>query len=382
MKKRFILSLGLSFLMMLTNITGCSAAEDASQKSEKEVFEAAQSGIIFTIPDEFSNVKGTIKYSDLGDDNNRGIPIVAMLATYTPLDEKEYEARIEQGMAAQADGDIETTVNIILGMHSQRFFEIFGLKDGGIDQLKEHLLEQIEARGLEDELSQDEINQNKEEALAEIYTELGQKDGFTYILTTPDPEKIKKEGLPEGFDDDHFEEYISLLENVNLIIDNIELVGDVELHDPVAMAEPGTSIHFETEDLDGNIVKSEDLFKGHKVTMINMWGTWCDPCKRELPKLEELNKELAAKDCQIIGIVTDADEEEIIADAKEILEDKEVTYINLLPFDEMSTLLPQPAWPTSYFVDENGVVVGEAVIGAEIDQYSKRIDQILESLNQ
>ena len=52
---------------------------------------------------------------------------------------------------------------------------------------------------------------------------------------------------------------------------------------------------FEGKDLDGNTVKSEELFSGNAVTVVNFWFTTCNPCVGELAELDALNKELAEK---------------------------------------------------------------------------------------
>ena len=217
------------------------------------------------------------------------------------------------------------------------------------------------------------IEARRERILSRRYSEIGSCDGFTYILVTEDPEPLKNAEPFRGYENGYYEEYLSLLENTALITENVRLTGGVVLTDPVELAKEGSGIHFEAADLDGNPVRSEDLFAGHAVMMINLWGTWCSPCIRELPELEEMNQEFAEKNCQIIGIVTDADSDEKIREAKEILTNKGVTYINLAAFEGLSDLLPQDSWPTSYFVDENGNLIGEPVSGALPDRYRERI---------
>ena len=50
---------------------------------------------------------------------------------------------------------------------------------------------------------------------------------------------------------------------------------------------------FEGKDLDGNTVKSDELFSANAVTVVNFWFTTCNPCVGELSELDALNKELA-----------------------------------------------------------------------------------------
>ena len=68
----------------------------------------------------------------------------------------------------------------------------------------------------------------------------------------------------------------------------------------------GDVIRFDTTDLDGNPVSSDSLFAESKVTMINLWGTWCPPCKKELPALDAMAKDFEAKGCRGRGVVDGA----------------------------------------------------------------------------
>ena len=61
---------------------------------------------------------------------------------------------------------------------------------------------------------------------------------------------------------------------------------------------------FDGKDLDGNDIKSSDFFKSNNVTVVNYWFSTCKPCVGELPELEALNKKLAEKGGQVVGINT------------------------------------------------------------------------------
>ena len=201
-------------------------------------------------------------------------------------------------------------------------------------------------------LTQEEKAKEEEELLSNHYVEIGTCEDYTYVLVTVDAEVMKENEDFSGLEEESAKEYLSLLENTDLVLANTKLIGGVKLHEAVELAPEGNAIHFEAMDVDGNLVTSEDLFAGHSLTMVNLWATWCGPCRKEIPELEEIAKEVAKQGCQIIGIVTDADTEEITLKAKDILEEKGVTYLNLVPFEGSSDLFPQYIWPTSYFVDE------------------------------
>ena len=126
---------------------------------------------------------------------------------------------------------------------------------------------------------------------------------------------------------------------------------------------------FEGKDLDGNPVKSDDLFSGNAVTVVNFWFTTCNPCVGELSDLDALNKELAEKGGSLIGVNTftlDGDET-AISEAKDVLAKKGATYQNVY-FDsdgeagKFTTNIF--AYPTTYVVDRSGNIVGEPIVGA------------------
>ena len=144
---------------------------------------------------------------------------------------------------------------------------------------------------------------------------------------------------------------------------------------------------FEGKDLDGNTVKSDELFSGNAVTVVNFWFTTCNPCVGELAELDALNKELAEKGGSLIGVNTftlDGDEA-AISEAKDVLAKKGATYQNVY-FDsdgEAGKFTTNVfAYPTTYVVDRSGNIVGEPIVGAltekkQAETLQKLIDQAL-----
>ena len=126
---------------------------------------------------------------------------------------------------------------------------------------------------------------------------------------------------------------------------------------------------FEGKDLDGNTVKSDELFSGNAVTVVNFWFTTCNPCVGELSELDALNKELAKKGGALIGVNTftlDGDKA-AIADAKDVLAKKGATYQNIYfgSGGDVGKFVENVfAYPTTYVVDRNGNIVGEPIVGA------------------
>ena len=144
---------------------------------------------------------------------------------------------------------------------------------------------------------------------------------------------------------------------------------------------------FEGKDLDGNEVKSDELFSANAVTVVNFWFTTCSPCVSELSDLDALNQELAKKGGTLIGVNTftlDGDEA-AISEAKDVLAKKGATYQNVY-FDsdgEAGKFTANIfAYPTTYVIDRNGNIVGEPIVGAiteknQAETLQKLIDQAL-----
>ena len=144
---------------------------------------------------------------------------------------------------------------------------------------------------------------------------------------------------------------------------------------------------FEGKDLDGNTVKSDELFSANAVTVVNFWFTTCNPCVGELSELDALNKELAEKGGSLIGVNTftlDGDET-AISEAKDVLAKKGATYQNVY-FDSDSEAGKFAtsifAYPTTYVVDRSGNIVGEPIVGAitekkQAETLQKLIEQAL-----
>ena len=144
---------------------------------------------------------------------------------------------------------------------------------------------------------------------------------------------------------------------------------------------------FEGKDLDGNTVKSSDLFSGNAVTVVNFWFTTCGPCVGELGDLDALNKDLSGKGGALIGInaFTLDGNEAAISDAKDVLAQSGATYQNVY-FDSGSEagkfVESIYAYPTTYVVNRSGRIVGDPIVGAitskaQSDALQAQIDKAL-----
>lgn len=151
-------------------------------------------------------------------------------------------------------------------------------------------------------------------------------------------------------------------------------------------APSGSLTSFTAETLDGETV-DQSIFEG-KITMVNIWATFCTPCIREMPDLQRLHEDYADKGLQVVGICCDiygADgkyDESDTAIAKAIVRDTGVKYLNLLPSADLrkAKIDSVTSVPETFFVDEKGNVIGQSYIGSRsYDAWAEIIDSILEN---
>ena len=145
---------------------------------------------------------------------------------------------------------------------------------------------------------------------------------------------------------------------------------------------------FTTTDIDGNTV-NQSVFKGKKLTMVNIWATFCGPCINEMPDLGKISEEYADKGFQIIGIPVDVvdyygniDESQVEL-AKDIIDETGAVYLHLLPSASLNQakLSQVTSVPETIFVDENGNQVGESYIGSRsMAQWKEIIDGLMENM--
>jgi thiol-disulfide isomerase/thioredoxin len=179
--------------------------------------------------------------------------------------------------------------------------------------------------------------------------------------------------VPESLPEENREEVRKLLEDVELFCSGIEETAYS------APGDVGSTISFTGTDLDGNEVSSADLFAGSDVTMINVWATWCPPCKAELPDLAKLNTQFAEKNCQIIGLCLDA--EDALETAQQLVKDS--GYVNVVgkmtaDFDWAQSCT---AIPTSFFVDSKGKILIDPIVGAMVKAYPQALEDALTQID-
>ena len=143
-------------------------------------------------------------------------------------------------------------------------------------------------------------------------------------------------------------------------------------------------IAFSGQDLEGNTVSSE-ILSSSKLTMINVWATYCNPCLREMPELGELAADYSPEEFQIIGVISDVEEgsEEKMKDyAADLVAKTGADYTHLLLNESLyfSLLTEVSAVPTTFFFDSEGNLLNTIVGSMDKASWEEEINALLENL--
>ena len=146
--------------------------------------------------------------------------------------------------------------------------------------------------------------------------------------------------------------------------------------------------HFSAVDVNGEAYDGS-LLKGHRLNVINFWGTFCPPCIYEMPFLGNLNRTYDDADVQFIGVIVDTTDsansygEDTLAEAHRIIAESEADFIHLLPSPDLYTIFMNKvsSIPMTVFVDENGEII-ENYVGAHDEAgWAELIDSALNKLD-
>ena len=305
-------------------------------------------GISLTLPEEFEQTKGSFGIVPIG---NRGNELYIMMFSYLAMSKEEsekYNELIKQNPEDAARTKLFGATSFML--------TLFGISEN---------------RDAKDIIKLLKLNTMKEE----MFTEVGRAGDIRYFaFSEPSGEQTYLARQEPKF----AEEYLRLKDAL------LETLKQAEYFTPRLPGSEfiGKTLSFETKDIDGNTVKSEDLFSMHEVTMINVWATWCSPCKKELADLGTIHRNLADRDAAVVGFCIDADEE---ADqCRKLMQENNISYVNLLPYAALQEELPLQSIPVSVFVNREGKIMTYPIIGVPADtfEYEKTIDKLLDKVKE
>ena len=344
-----------------TEAEPAEAADNKSAESDS-VMDFPLTGFTFDAPEEFNHLMGEIRSKDIGEIGDTGVVIgyVAYQAKTTAEAEEYFNTLGVTTVEEMTDEVYEKMEKFYEDTPTILLFRVMGVKGNqDLEELKKQMFD----------------------FPVSVFDELGTAGDYKFYYVVLDNEEYFEELRNTNYPKDRLDVAYKLWQEAATTSNFKDRVTIKEPESIYPSTEDGAAVSFETQDLDGNPVTSQELFAGHKITMVNIWATWCINCKSEMTELEELNKEWAEKGCQIIGICDDADEEEMIPTAKKILEEHSVTFRNVRSNDVIrDEQLPSVAMPTSYFVDSEGKILGKPIVGKNVEQYKETLQQLLSEM--
>ena len=210
---------------------------------------------------------------------------------------------------------------------------------------------------------------------------LASVDGYNFVWSYMN----KAEGLT-GEDQEIYDKLYEDLENVK---------KSIKVAKPLSVdGESGAAakFDFDTKDIYGKDFSAKEYLAEHEYTIMNVWGTFCGPCKAEMPDLAKVYEEYKDK-IGFLGVVSDVapeddkmsdamkqNRDDIIALGKRIIEDKGCAYPNLIPTQEMNDkfLAAVTGYPTTFVLDKEGNIVGSPIIGAQsYEQFKELCEQFV-----
>lgn len=146
---------------------------------------------------------------------------------------------------------------------------------------------------------------------------------------------------------------------------------------------------FETTGIDGKTY-TEKVFSDYDLTLVNVFTTWCSPCVKEIPELQELYKEMKDKGVGVAGVVLDTtdekgnQDEEAVKKAGILQEKTKAEYPFLMPDTTMMNgrLQGISAFPETFFVDKDGNIVGDTYTGSHtLDEWKEIVEKELKNVS-
>jgi peroxiredoxin len=136
----------------------------------------------------------------------------------------------------------------------------------------------------------------------------------------------------------------------------------------VDLVEPGKRApSFTATDIRSDSVVSIESYRG-KVVLLNIWATWCPPCRVEMPSMERVHRQFAGTDFRVVAVSVDADEQKVVEDfVKELGLTFDVVHDRTA---EIQRIYQTTGVPESFVIDRNGVIMKKVIGPSEWDDPS------------
>jgi cytochrome c biogenesis protein CcmG, thiol:disulfide interchange protein DsbE len=135
---------------------------------------------------------------------------------------------------------------------------------------------------------------------------------------------------------------------------------------------------FTTKTIDGKTISLSNL-RG-KVVLVNIWASWCPPCKAEMPAIEHVYQ--AYKDKGFVVLAVDSTIQDTVANAQAFVNENRLSFPILMDeTGEITRLYHVQSLPTSFFIGPDGII-REVIVGGPMAQalLSSRVEKLLKEL--
>ena len=344
MKKLFSM---LFSVLLLASLAAPAFAVTAVGGEITVVYDLPHAGIRVTFPQEFAEAEGVVLCTQRGKLVDRDLYLASFV--YYGLSPEEWEERMD--LARRSQELTKEELERYEYLDSQDAF-LPGFLCGKDESEVESFVQYSAELG----------------APFASVTKIGEANGYIYYCFEDEETRI------EHLKPEYVEEYRKIVEAIKEAGTKAEFSVPTEPEDPWI----GKVLQFETTDLDGNTVRSEDLFAEHDITMLNFWATWCENCLKELGDLSIINRRMQEENCAIVGIFCNLDEEEDMELGKAQLEKNGDDYLNVIMPEVLSEAGIADYLPTSVFVDSSGAIISPVITGALVHLYEPRFRGLLD----
>lgn len=340
-KKNFFKGIGVFFIVVMI-LVGCQKAAG----NDTERVENAEAGLVFQISKDYLD-QGTIMVEGPYEDFN-GNDLISVVWYYTPITDKLLEEA--QGISSEnLTMEVMEKLYEQLRTHSKYLMNITLIE------------EQKYKKAIEEGIEQKELTYGDNSEV------LGTNDGYVYLVSIPENDTTGMEKEEKKL----YEECFAHMQSVKETLTFMKKTDKAKF--------PEQMPAFSAKDLAGNTI-TESIFGEKDLTVVNVWGTFCNPCVEEMPELGEWAKEMP-ENVQMVGLIIDinGDEDTEHRDlAVMIAERAGAEFTQIIANADFDELL---RWvtgvPTTFFVDKEGNIVGEPIVGANVKGYKEFVEDYI-----
>ena len=130
---------------------------------------------------------------------------------------------------------------------------------------------------------------------------------------------------------------------------------------------------FAVKDLDGN-VRTYEEFKGKGPIVLNFWGTWCPPCRREIPDLKKIYTEYKDRGLQLVGLAVQDTPEKV----RQFAENNSVDWVMLMADTKAAeSFRIGNGVPVTIFIDRDGNEISRMIGARDYATFKEVIEKII-----